>query len=52
MTCFGYSSIKIDKYSNTSALDRGKVYNNFHIGYELIPRFFEFFENVENNACR
>jgi len=25
MTCFGYSSIKIDKYSNTTALDRGKV---------------------------
>jgi len=25
MTCFGYSSIKIDKYSNTTAIDRGKV---------------------------
>ena len=25
MTCFGYSSIKIDKYSNSTAIDRGKV---------------------------
>ena len=31
MTCFGYSSIKIDKYSNTTAIDRGKVQNNFHM---------------------
>lgn len=25
MTCFGYSSIKIDKYSNSTAIDRGKL---------------------------
>ena len=43
MTCFGYSSIKIDKYSNTTAIDRGKVQNNFHMVHLKIDS-----ENIQN----
>ena len=43
MTCFGYSSIKIDKYSNTTAIDRGKVQNNFHMVHLKLDS-----ENIQN----